>query len=75
MHVKKNDTVTVTRGADKGKSGKVLEAFPRENLVLVEGVNVRTLHVKPKKGGAPGSKVERAMPIVADKVRLATAKK
>lgn len=75
MHVKKNDTVTVTRGADKGKSGKVLEAFPRENLVLVEGINVRTLHVKPKKNGAPGSKVERAMPIVADKVRLASAKK
>ena len=75
MHVKKNDTVTVARGADKGKSGKVLEAFPRENLVLVEGVNVRTLHVKPKKNGAPGQIVTRAMPIAADKVRLATAKK
>lgn len=74
MHVKKNDTVTVVRGADKGKSGKVLEAFPRENLVLVEGVNVRSRHMKPKKTGTPGQVVLRAMPIPVAKVRLASKK-
>lgn len=75
MKVKKNDTVTVIRGADKGKSGKVLEAFPAENLVLVEGVNVRQRHQKPKKNGAKGQVVALAMPIQVANVRLASAKK
>lgn len=75
MHVKKNDTVAVIRGDDKGKTGKVLAVFPREGLVLVEGVNVRKRHLKPTRAGAPGSIVERAMPIRAEKVRVADAPK
>lgn len=74
MHVKKNDKVTVIRGADKGKSGKILEVFPSENRVLVEGVNLRKRHLKPTKAGAPGQVVERAMPIQVSNVRLASAK-
>lgn len=74
MHVKKNDTVTVIRGAEKGKSGKILEVFPRENLVLVEGINIRKRHIRPRRDGTKGEVVDRAMPIAAAKVRLSSKK-
>ena len=46
MRIKKDDTVIVITGKDKGKTGKVLRAMPKENKVLVEGVNVQTKHQK-----------------------------
>ena len=54
MNVKKNDTVVVLSGKDKGKKGKVLEAMPATGKVVVEGINVATCHVKPKKQGEEG---------------------
>ena len=47
MHVKKEDTVIVISGKDKGKKGRVIAAFPRENRVLVEGVNMVKKHARP----------------------------
>ena len=49
MNIKKNDTVIVLSGKDKGKKGKVLTAMPSENKLIVEGVNVATCHTKPRK--------------------------
>ena len=46
MHIKKDDTVVVITGKDKGKRGKVLKAYPQTGKVLVEGVNVQTKHQK-----------------------------
>lgn len=46
MKIKKNDTVLVITGKDKGKKGKVIKAVPKENMVIVEGVNVQTKHQK-----------------------------
>lgn len=46
MRIKKDDTVVVIAGKDKGKVGKVLKALPKENKVVVEGVNVQTKHQK-----------------------------
>jgi len=46
MQIKKDDTVIVITGKDKGKKGKVLKALPKENKVIVEGVNVQTKHQK-----------------------------
>ena len=46
LHVKKDDNVVVITGKDKGKKGKVLKAMPKENRVIVEGVNVQTKHQK-----------------------------
>lgn len=46
MRIKKDDTVIVITGKDKGKTGKVLRAMPKENRVVVEGVNVQTKHQK-----------------------------
>lgn len=46
MRIKKDDTVIVITGKDKGRTGKVLRAIPEENRVVVEGVNVQTKHQK-----------------------------
>ncbi len=70
IHVKKDDTVIVLSGDDKGVKGKVMAVSPDEHKVIVEGVNVQTKHVKPRKQGEAGGimKVEGAMH--ADKVAL-----
>ena len=46
MRIKKDDTVVVITGKDKGKTGVVLKAMPAENKVVVQGVNVQTKHAK-----------------------------
>ena len=48
MKIKKNDTVLVIAGKDKGKKGKVLAAFPKKETVVVEGVNIQTKHAKAR---------------------------
>ena len=70
LHVKKDDTVVVVSGDDKGRKGKVLETSPKEGKVIVKGVNIVTRHVKPRKQGDQGGivKVEGAM--YASKVML-----
>ena len=74
VHVKKNDVVVVISGDDKGKKGKVLEVSPKEGKVIVEGVNIVSRHVKPRKQGEQSGivKVEGAM--YADKVQLFCSK-
>ena len=69
MNVKKNDTVIVLSGKDKGKKGKVLEAMPTAGKVVVEGVNVATCHVKPKKQGDQGGILQKEAPLYACKVQ------
>ena len=68
MNIKKNDTVIVLSGKDKGVKGKVLVAMPAENKVIVEKVNVATCHTKPRKQGETGGIVNRETPIRACKV-------
>ena len=70
MNIKKNDTVIVLSGKDKGVKGKVLEAMPAENKVIVEKVNVATCHTKPRKQGETGGIVKKETPIRACKVAL-----
>ena len=70
MNIKKNDTVIVLSGKDKGVKGKVLVAMPAENKVIVEKVNVATCHTKPRKQGEAGGIVKRETPIRACKVAL-----
>jgi large subunit ribosomal protein L24 len=53
MRVKKGDTVQVISGKDRGKRGKVLEAHPREQRVIVEGVNVAKRHRRPRPSKNP----------------------
>ena len=58
MNIKKNDTVIVLSGKDKGVKGKVLTAMPKENKVIVEKVNVATCHTKPRRQGEAGGIVK-----------------
>ena len=74
MNIKKNDKVVVLSGKDKGKEGKVLTAMPAEKKVVVEGVNVATCHVKPRKQGEQGGIVRREIPMYASKVMLVCPK-
>ena len=70
MNIKKNDTVIVLSGKDKGVKGKVLVAMPAENKVIVEKVNVATCHTKPRRQGETGGIVKKETPIRACKVAL-----
>ena len=54
MNVKKGDTVVVLSGKDRGKQGKVLGTVPADGKVVVEGINMVTCHVKPRKQGEQG---------------------
>ena len=63
LHVRKDDTVVVVSGKDKGKQGKVLRALPKEGKVVVEGVNVVARHTKPKGQGDPGGIIRSEAPI------------
>lgn len=73
MHVKKGDMVTILAGRDRGKSGKILAAFPKRGRVLVEGVNKVKKHERPRKAGQKGQIVERAMPIHISNVARVSA--
>lgn len=70
MKIKKGDTILVISGKDRGKKGKVLESFPGEEKVIVEGINLRKKHVKPKREGEKGQTVELAVPMPVSKVKL-----
>lgn len=63
MHVKKGDKVQVITGKDKGKQGVILEAFPKENRVIVEGVNIVKKHSKPSQLNPQGGIITKEAPI------------
>jgi len=70
LHVRKDDTVVILSGKDKGKKGKVLEVSPTEKKVIVEGCNMVTKHVKPRRMGEPGGIVKAEGALYASKVMV-----
>ena len=70
LHVKKDDTVLILSGDDKGKQGKVLAVSPKEGKVIVEGLNMIKKHVKPRKPGDPSGIIEAEGAMYADKVQV-----
>ncbi len=67
-HIRKGDTVKVLSGGDKGRTGKVLRVVtdrddPRKERVVVEGVNVKTKHVRPSQANPRGGLTQVEMPI------------
>ena len=70
LHVKKGDEVVVINGKDRGTRGKVMEVSPSEGKVIVEGVNVVTKHVKPRRMGEPGGLVKAESALYACKVQV-----
>ncbi len=74
VHVKTGDTVVILSGKDKGKKGKVLEVSPKEGKVIVEGLNIATKHVKPRRQGEQGGIVEAEAAMYASKVQAVCPK-
>ena len=74
MNVKKGDTVVVLSGKDKGKQGTVLGTVPSEDKVVVEGINMVTCHVKPRRQGETGGIVKREAALYASKVQVVCPK-
>ena len=70
LHVRKDDTVVILSGKDKGKKGKVLETSPKEQKLIVEGVNMVTKHVKPRRQGEAGGIVKAEGAFYACKAML-----
>ncbi|MDO8579491.1 MAG: 50S ribosomal protein L24 [bacterium] len=74
MHIKKGDKVIVIAGKDKGKSGEIVFAIPKDNKVVVAGINKSKRHLKPKKQGSKGQILEKEMPLHASNVKLVAKK-
>jgi len=74
MKIKKGDNVLIISGKDKGKTAKVLKSFPKEVKILVEGVNLKKKHTKPKKQGEKGQVINSPAPINVSSVKLICSK-
>ncbi len=74
VHVRKGDTVQVIAGRDRGKVGEVLTVIPKTSQVVVQGVNIRTKHVKPQQEGESGQIVTQEGPIHSSNVMLYSEK-
>jgi len=74
MRIKKGDNVLIVAGKDKGKKAKVLRSFPSLGLILIEGVNVKKVHKRPKKQGEKGQVVETPVPFPVSKAQIICSK-
>jgi large subunit ribosomal protein L24 len=71
--IKKGDTVVVLSGKDKGRTGEVVKAMPKEGKVIVSGVNVHARHRKPTQLNPQGGIERKEAPLHVSKVAIATA--
>jgi len=74
MKIKKGDNVIIIAGKDKGKTGKVLTAFPKDERVLVEGMNIKKRHQRPTRQNQHGQVVEKAFPLHVSNVAIVDPK-
>ncbi|MBI4297213.1 MAG: 50S ribosomal protein L24 [Chloroflexi bacterium] len=70
MKIRKNDTVLVAAGKDRGKQGKVRQVLPREGRVIVEGINIAKRHMKPQGTARQAGIIEREAPLHISAVRF-----
>ncbi len=70
LKIRKDDTVLVITGKDRGRSGKVLRTFPREGKLLVQGVNLVKRHQRARPGVRQSGIVEKEAPLYVSKVML-----
>ncbi len=70
VHVKTGDTVVVLNGKERGKKGKILAVSPKEGKVIIEGVNMVSKHVKPRRMGDAGGIVKAEGAMYASKVQI-----
>ena len=74
MKIKKGDTVLITAGKDKGRTGKILRTFLKEGAILVEGINLKKKHVKPKKQGEKGQVISTPAPLNVSNIKIVCPK-
>ena len=70
MRVRPDDMVIVTKGRDRGKTGRVQQVFPKQGKILVEGVNIVLRHTKPTQGVRQGGIIQKEMPVKINNVML-----
>lgn len=69
--IRSGDTIVVLTGKDKGKSGTVRQVLPRENRVIVEGINIVKRHTKTRGPGQPGGIIQKEAPLHVSNVAIA----
>jgi len=74
MDLKKGDQVRIILGKDRGKKGKIIQVFSKQNLVVVEGLNLHVKHTRPRKEGEKGERVQFSTPLNASNVMLICSK-
>ncbi|OGZ41983.1 MAG: 50S ribosomal protein L24 [Candidatus Ryanbacteria bacterium RIFCSPHIGHO2_02_FULL_45_43] len=70
MKVKKGDMVYIAKGKDRGRTGKIISIFPKTGNIIVEGINIKKRHVRPRRSGEKGQVVEIPGRISASNVSL-----
>ena len=70
MNIKKGDSVRIISGNDRGKTGTVISAFPKEERITVEGMNVKKKHVRPRRQGQKGELVSMPLPFPVSRAML-----
>ncbi len=70
MKIKKGDNILIISGKDKGRTAKVLKSFPKESKILVEGINLKKKHVKPKKQGEKGQVIQMPAPLDVSNIKF-----
>ncbi len=74
FHIRKNDLVQVVSGKEKGKTGKVMQVFPKRERVLVEKVNFIKRHSRPSAKTRQGGIIQKEAPVHVSKVLLVCPK-
>ena len=74
VKIKTGDTVLVIIGKDRTKKGKVIEVFPKDNRIIVEGINIVKKHVRARRAGEKGQRVEVPRPLNISNVKLICSK-
>ncbi len=74
MKIKTGDKVKVIAGKEKGKEGKVLQVFPKQERIVIEGINLATRHLRTRQRGQSGQKIQFPAPMHVSNVKLISAK-
>ncbi len=74
MRIRKGDRVQVLAGKDRGKTGEVIRALPRDQKVIVSGVNIAKRHTRPTRATTQGGIIDKDMPLPVSAVALICSK-
>ena len=70
MYLKKGDKVKIISGNDRGKEGKILEIFRGDGRIMVDGVNIKKKHARPRRQGQKGERIEKPAPFEASRAMI-----